>query len=299
MKQTYVNLLCALLFFFVSIETSHALTQAEPEILTSPPLVIQGDPIMITITNTSKLSSIKKITVDAKEVRPFMYLSSPTVLIGSDLRGKTGKHSVIVLFHDGKILTQTFTINKRDTLEVPFTIPPALGGNTKASQKKLVSTLSKENSLLDRLESNKKILWSKKFIFPLTDVTVVDPYGYSRKTGEYTITHRGTDFRAPDDTSVLAMNRGVIRLVRKSPVYGNMVVIDHGLGVMTFYLHLSKILVQQGTVVEQSQVLGLSGHTGYALGPHLHLSVRVNNLSIDPMKFMDLFTTLPATSTER
>ena len=133
------------------------------------------------------------------------------------------------------------------------------------------------------------MLWTKKFIPPLATTFIVDPYGYSRKTGDYTIAHKGTDFRAEEGTAVYAMNRGVVRLAKKSPIYGNMVVIDHGLGLMTFYLHLSKITVMQGELIEQSKILGYSGQTGYALGPHLHLSIRINNQSIDPVKFMALF----------
>jgi murein DD-endopeptidase MepM/ murein hydrolase activator NlpD len=86
------------------------------------------------------------------------------------------------------------------------------------------------------------------------------------------------------------MNRGIVRIVKKSKIYGNMVVIDHGLGLMTFYMHLSKSQVKVGQIVEQGKIIGLSGQTGYSLGPHLHLTVRLNNTSIDPVKFMDFFT---------
>jgi murein DD-endopeptidase MepM/ murein hydrolase activator NlpD len=57
---------------------------------------------------------------------------------------------------------------------------------------------------------------------------------------------------------------------------------------MTFYLHLSKIKVKVGDMVEQGEVIGLSGQTGYAYGPHLHLSVVINGVSIDPVKFFEL-----------
>ena len=54
-------------------------------------------------------------------------------------------------------------------------------------------------------------------------------------------------------------------------------------------MHLSKIKVNVGELVEQGQIIGLSGSTGYATGPHLHLTIRINNISIDPMKFLELF----------
>ena len=58
---------------------------------------------------------------------------------------------------------------------------------------------------------------------------------------------------------------------------------------MSFYMHLSKISVNQGELVLPGQLIGYAGQTGYAEQPHLHLTVRINNISIDPIKFLDLF----------
>ena len=58
---------------------------------------------------------------------------------------------------------------------------------------------------------------------------------------------------------------------------------------MSSYLHLSKINVKVGDVVERGQVIGLSGDTGYTEGAHLHLGIRIDNVAIDPVKFFDLF----------
>lgn len=87
----------------------------------------------------------------------------------------------------------------------------------------------------------------------------------------------------------MAMNRGIVRVVKTYRNYGKVIVIDHGLGLMSFYLHLSKMKVNEGELVKRGQTIGLSGQTGYTLSPHLHLSLRINNNSIDPVKFMELF----------
>ena len=97
------------------------------------------------------------------------------------------------------------------------------------------------------------------------------------------------DLRAVKGTKVAAMERGVVRLAKTFDVYGKTIVIDHGLGVMTFYMHLSKINVNQGQLVTRGQIIGLSGDTGYAESPHLHITVRINNISVDPIEFLDLF----------
>lgn len=108
-------------------------------------------------------------------------------------------------------------------------------------------------------------------------------------TGKYVLPHLGDDLKAGIGTKVFAMNKGVVRLSRTYRAYGKAVLIDHGLGLQTIYLHLSKIYVKEGATVARGQVIGLSGNTGYVTGPHLHLSVRLNGVSIDPVKFMNLF----------
>jgi len=65
------------------------------------------------------------------------------------------------------------------------------------------------------------------------------------------------------------------------------VVIDHGLGIYSLYLHLSEINVSVGQLVERGKVIGLVGSTGYSLEPHLHFSLKVNGASVEPLGFID------------
>ena len=69
---------------------------------------------------------------------------------------------------------------------------------------------------------------------------------------------------------------------------GNAVFLDHGLGVYTAYLHLSKIAVEPGAMVEKGQVIGLAGATGRVTGPHLHWGVRVLDARVDPFALLGL-----------
>lgn len=244
---------------------------------------------MISLPGTHSLSDIQSVRFDSLNVPIFLYKDQPTALVGVDLNATPGNHNITVSLLDGKTIKQTIIVSGREKETLPLGIPEKLGGDTAASGAKLVTSLEKENRLLNNLTTNKKKLWNESFVFPVADPMVIDSYGYTRETSGYMIAHKGTDFRAPTGTSVRAMNRGVVRLARYSPVYGNMVVVDHGMGLMTFYMHLSKTKVKTGQLVEQGQLVGLSGQTGYATGPHLHLSIRLNNTSIDPMAFMGLF----------
>ena len=142
--------------------------------------------------------------------------------------------------------------------------------------------------MLASLKTGNKAFWTRPFRMPLSNPIVTDSYGYVRQTGAYSILHKGVDFRAVVGTPVLAMNRGVVRQVHTYRDYGKTVVIDHGLGVMTFYMHLSKVEVHEGELVLPGQVIALSGMSGYAESPHLHVSVRIGGVSVDPVAFLNL-----------
>jgi len=254
-----------------------------------PEQIIQGEPILVQINGPASISSIKKITFDNTILKIFLYQTKPTTLIGIDLNKKPGDYELVAELSDGQIFKKTINIEEREKIEAPLGIPEKLGGNTAVSQNTLVSTLALENQSLANIHTGLKAFWTQKFLPPLKQTFVTDEYGYSRKTEEYSITHKGVDYRAEEGTPVMASNRGVVRVVKTYRNYGKTIVVDHGLGLMTFYMHLSKTKVNVGELVQQGQIIGLSGQTGYAESPHLHLTVRINGISIDPIKFFEMF----------
>jgi murein DD-endopeptidase MepM/ murein hydrolase activator NlpD len=96
------------------------------------------------------------------------------------------------------------------------------------------------------------------------------------------------DFRAAQGTPVKAGNSGVVVLAQPLYYEGNCVVIDHGLGLYTLSMHLSRIDVHVGQVVATGDRLGLSGATGRVTGPHLHWAVRWQGAYLDPAKVLQL-----------
>jgi murein DD-endopeptidase MepM/ murein hydrolase activator NlpD len=96
------------------------------------------------------------------------------------------------------------------------------------------------------------------------------------------------DFRAATGTPVKAGNSGVVVLARPLYYEGNFVVIDHGLGLYTQSMHLSRIDVQEGQRVATGDLLGLSGATGRVTGPHLHWAIRWQDTYLDPAKLLRL-----------
>lgn len=95
--------------------------------------------------------------------------------------------------------------------------------------------------------------------------------------------HQGVDFQAPAGAPVTASNAGVVALARALPLGGNTIVIDHGQGVLTEYLHLASFAVRRGDRVEQGAVIGRVGATGLVTGPSLHWGLYVNGIPVDPL----------------
>lgn len=286
MKKSTIIILFSAVFLCMNISWVYAGTVSLSYL---PSVIVQGEPFMIKVNGNTTLSSIKKITFDGKVVPVFMYQNTPTALVGVDLNKKPGVYKLNLTLSNGKVITKNVTVSLRLKITQPLGIPVKLGGDTIQSQNNMVATLVQENKTLANIKTSSTALWTKKFILPLKDIFVTDLYGYSRQTGVYSIPHKGVDYKASVGTNVMAINRGIVRVVHSYTDYGNTIVIDHGLGLMSFYLHLSKINVKVGDVVNQGQVIGLSGETGYTLGPHLHLSVRIGGISIDPVKFFALF----------
>ena len=285
MTSAFFKIFSPIIFLFFP---AHAIVTESPTISIFPPSVIQGEPLEIVIQNATS-SQVKNISFNGKNLGVFAYQNKSTAFVGVDINQKPLTYVVSATLSDDTTLTKYVMVGARQKIETAFSIPASLGGNSTSSAVSLVNTLAEENAELLKLVINPKNLWTNKFIYPLSQITVTDGYGYSRQTSGVSITHKGTDFRASTGTSVMTMNRGIVRLAKKFTEYGNTIVIDHGLGLMTFYMHLSKINVNVGELVNQGQIIGLSGDTGDALAPHLHVSVRINNISIDPIKFMALF----------
>lgn len=130
--------------------------------------------------------------------------------------------------------------------------------------------------------------WDGNFDAP-AQAEISDVYGSQRIfNGKAQRPHYGLDYLVPSGTPVAAMNKGTVLLARPLYFEGNFVVIDHGQGLLTLYLHLSEIKVREGDNVTRGQVIGLSGGTGRATGPHLHVAVRWQGTYLDPARLMQL-----------
>jgi murein DD-endopeptidase MepM/ murein hydrolase activator NlpD len=131
-------------------------------------------------------------------------------------------------------------------------------------------------------------LWSGAFVPPL-DSAITETFGVRRVfNGAVRSEHKGLDFRAAPGTELKASNRGKVLLARDLFFEGNCVVLDHGQGLLTLYMHLSRIAVHEGDIVAGGQVLGETGATGRVTGPHLHMSALWQGVAVDPLSLTQL-----------
>jgi len=133
-------------------------------------------------------------------------------------------------------------------------------------------------------ESISEKYFEDKFILPLAG-KISTFYGTQRITnGKKGSFHKGIDIAAKAGTPVKAAASGKVVVSATFILHGNTIVINHGLGIATLYIHLQKRLKIKGDFVKQGEVIGLVGSSGVSTGPHLHYGMYANNNSINPLK---------------
>ena len=111
-------------------------------------------------------------------------------------------------------------------------------------------------------------------------------YVYNGKDVDQQV-HLGFDLASFTNTPIVAANGGKVLFADELGIYGNCIIIDHGMGVQSLYAHLSSFDVKAGDVVQKEQQIGKSGRTGMALGDHLHFTMLVNGQMVNPVEWWD------------
>jgi murein DD-endopeptidase MepM/ murein hydrolase activator NlpD len=131
--------------------------------------------------------------------------------------------------------------------------------------------------------------WQDPLAAPVSGC-MTSPFGVKRlhngkPTGEY---HGGVDQRTPEGEAIRAVAAGTVTFAKQFNVLGNAVGIDHGQGLESMYLHMSRLVVASGATVERGDTLGYAGSTGRSTGPHLHWVLYVNGINVNPAQWIKL-----------
>jgi murein DD-endopeptidase MepM/ murein hydrolase activator NlpD len=150
--------------------------------------------------------------------------------------------------------------------------------------------VNEEEALVNRIYSKwtPERRWRGPFISPAGDVGLTSEFGLKRYiNGVFSgYVHEGVDFDVQTGDPIYAAADGTVVFAGPLHVRGNVVIIDHGWGVMTGYFHMFQTKVEAGQDVKQGDVIGLVGTTGFVTGPHLHFEVRVHNVCVEPLEWL-------------
>jgi len=220
-----------------------------------------------------------------------------TVLVATDKAGNTGEMRLDYVLKNVKYRKSTLTVS--DSF-IQSKVAPLLNdasarqGSPKEVFVRVNRDLRKENE--SRIaEITKKgtpsVLWRGAF-HQLSNSKVEANFADSRRYryGDEVVDHAyhlGYDLSVTRQYPVEAANSGTVAFTGDLGIYGNTVILDHGLGLFTLYSHLSAIGVKAGDSVEQRQILGRTGETGLAGGDHLHFGVYLNGVAVLPIEWWD------------
>jgi hypothetical protein len=210
-------------------------------------------------------------------------------LAGIDVESPVGPSTLHIVVHNGSgalDLSRTVVIHPAHYRTASLTVPPKFVEPGPEELKRIEAESQLKANVF--AASASQPLWSGSFRAPVT-APPTDSFGTRRIfNGKLASIHKGMDFRAAAGTPVRAGNSGLIVLARPLYYEGNCVVIDHGLGLFTLSMHLSRIDVHEGQRVATGVRLGLSGATGRVTGPHLHWAVRWQGAYLDPATLLRL-----------
>ena len=219
-------------------------------------------------------------------------------ILARDQAGNESASSVPALIQkrkfrsDKMVLTESFLGQKMPEFQV---LVPELRGKTPMETFIYVNTLLRADNLKTIqsacMKSEPRPLWQDTFLrmknaAPMALFGDRRTYLYGGKPVGESL-HIGVDLASLVHAPIEAANSGIVRFAGMLGIYGNTVIIDHGMGLSTLYGHMSGIQVKPGQNIKRGEVIGLSGMTGLAGGDHLHFGVAVNGQFVDPREWWD------------
>jgi murein DD-endopeptidase MepM/ murein hydrolase activator NlpD len=173
---------------------------------------------------------------------------------------------------------RSFSVMELSMPEEKIFLSPQNLARVKKEERKLRSVFQKVNHRI----------WEGNFMLPLNN-EISSQYGTKRIFNKKRIsTHKGIDIKGREGEEVRASNRGRVMLAGELFFGGNTIILDHGLGIYSLYMHLSKVGVSPGEMVSKGDVVGLVGSSGRSRGPHLHFGIKIMNTSVNPLSLVGL-----------
>jgi len=245
-----------------------------------------GDTLLIKIESRSPIGKVSG-KLNSQKINFFKLGGSWVGIFGISVKERVGKHNLTIYFDNGEILKKELKTIKREFPIRRLLVTKELREKG-FTPSKIKENVAKENQKISQALQifTPNPYFSQSFIYPLKEIKVAGGFGDIRKSGKITLQHLGVDLLAEIGTPVFAINDGLIRFSEELANYGKTIIIDHGMGIFSLYLHLDEFKVFAGKEIKRGEIIALSGNTGYSIAPHLHFSVKINGLSVDPLRFI-------------
>ncbi|MBV1914073.1 MAG: peptidoglycan DD-metalloendopeptidase family protein [Pseudomonadales bacterium] len=222
-----------------------------------------------------------RVMVVKSSVPPAQWLA----IVGIPRSAKTGAHSIKI--QQGKQhRTQQFHVERKLYPEQRIQITNKRLVNP---EKRDMNRITKESQIMKRAFTS----WSEsgsetlRMDWPVSG-PISSPFGLTRFfNNQPRKPHSGIDIAAPKGSDIQAPRAGKVVATGNFFFNGNTVLVDHGQGLISLFCHLDRIETTNGAMLERGEKIGTVGQTGRATGPHLHWSLNLNNVRIDPMLFLD------------
>lgn len=213
------------------------------------------------------------------------YQDQQYAIVGIPLSARAGNHELQVQNPDGSNSTLRFTVNSKQYVEQRLTITNERQVNPNNED---MVRINRESAEMNRAFSS----WDESLepvfnmLVPVAGVSS-SSFGLRRFFNDQPrAPHSGMDIAAPEGTPIYAPAPGLVLATGNYFFNGNTIILDHGHGLISLYCHMNTIDVSIGTRVEAGEQIGAVGQTGRVTGPHLHWSINLNNVRVDPALFI-------------
>jgi murein DD-endopeptidase MepM/ murein hydrolase activator NlpD len=232
-------------------------------------------------------------------------------------RSETGVFALFANSPDSRLKQNRVVLKRPGAAPAEFTVPVVRKEYPVAVSKMTVNKFSNQSKPMSQetinfieegrkkklraLVSSQGNLLTGDFRYPRDEHKITSPFfikrvyerfklvkGKKKKLPGKTSYHGGTDLKGQKGAPIFAIADGVVNLAEPLYYEGNIVIIDHGNGVISGYMHQSELLVKQGEKVKAGQLIGRSGDTGMVTGPHLHIFLLIHGIKADPLSLLTL-----------
>lgn len=265
--------IAAILIFFLALPSSGWALQ-----ITLPDVAYQGDLIV------GKVEPSTPVFVDGKEhpvsAQGYFVIGVPqfqkTDFSVSAIKGEENVTKIL------RVLAYPWKIQRIDGLPERYVDPPP----------EALEQIGRDNQRVLEIRQERPhvvpLFLKGSFVSPVKG-TITGDFGNQRiLNGRPRNPHSGIDIAAPKGTPVYSPADGIVRLTAENMyLMGNILMIDHGLGVQSIFIHLDSVCVKEGESVEKGKMVARVGKTGRATGPHLHWGVSVGSTMVDPARLLN------------